>query len=119
MANNRLRIARQRTKCDILTPRSGRLLLRDRDPPHPCIDTEGEATCPTPSSTPPGCTIYSHTASIPTELVLVSGEYGSSTDGAVVSTDFTEQVRRAFRNLGVALAAHGLDLSHVVQLRTS
>ena len=62
---------------------------------------------------------YSHTASIPpgTELVLVSGQYGSSTDGAVVSTDFTEQVRHAFRNLGVALAAHGLDLSHVVQLR--
>src|SRR5918999_1346293 len=63
---------------------------------------------------------YSHTATIPagTELVLVSGQYGSGTDGAVVSTDFTEQVRQAFHNLGVALAAHGLDLSHVVQLRT-
>ena len=63
---------------------------------------------------------YSHTASIPpgTELVLVAGQYGSSTDGAVVSTAFTEQVRHAFCNLGVALAAHGLDLSHVVQLRT-
>ena len=52
------------------------------------------------------------------ELVLVSGQYGSGTDGAVVSTDFTEQVQQAFHNLGVALAAHGLDLSHVVQLRT-
>lgn len=63
---------------------------------------------------------YSHTVTVPagTELVLVAGQYGSSTDGAVVSTDFTEQVRQAFRNLGVALAAHGLDLSHVVQLRT-
>jgi len=63
---------------------------------------------------------YSHTATIPagTELVLVAGQYGSSTDGAVVSPDFTEQVQQAFRNLGVALAAHGLDLSHVVQLRT-
>ena len=63
---------------------------------------------------------YSHTASIApgTELVLVSGQYGSSKDGAVVSTVFTEQVRQAFRNLGVALAANGLDLSHVVQLRT-
>ena len=63
---------------------------------------------------------YSHTATIPagTELVLVSGQYGSGTDGAVVSTDFAEQVQQAFRNLGVALAAHGLDLSHVVQLRT-
>jgi enamine deaminase RidA (YjgF/YER057c/UK114 family) len=27
-------------------------------------------------------------------------------------------VRQAFGNLGVALAAHGLDLSHVVQIRT-
>jgi enamine deaminase RidA (YjgF/YER057c/UK114 family) len=27
-------------------------------------------------------------------------------------------VQQAFRNLGVALAAHGLDLGHVVQLRT-
>lgn len=63
---------------------------------------------------------YSHTATIPagTELVLVAGQYGSSTDGAVVSTDFTEQVQQAFHNLSVALAAHGLDLSHVVQLRT-
>lgn len=63
---------------------------------------------------------YSHTASIApgTELVLVSGQYGSSTDGTVVSSDFTEQVRHAFRNLGVALAGHGLDLGHVVQLRS-
>ncbi|MEJ7636124.1 RidA family protein [Aeromicrobium sp.] len=63
---------------------------------------------------------YSHTASVraDTELVLVSGQYGSGTDGAVVSTDFVEQVQQAFRNLSVALAAHGLDLSHVVQLRT-
>jgi enamine deaminase RidA (YjgF/YER057c/UK114 family) len=63
---------------------------------------------------------YSHTATIPagSELVLVSGQYGSGTDGAVVSPDFSEQVRRAFHNLGAALAAHGLDLTHVVQLRT-
>lgn len=63
---------------------------------------------------------YSHTAAVPagTELVLVSGQYGSDADGAVVSPDFAEQVQQAFRNLGVALAAHGLDLGHVVQLRT-
>ena len=63
---------------------------------------------------------YSHTARIPpgTELVLVAGQYGSSTDGAVVSAAFADQVQQAFRNLGVALAAHGLDLCHVVQLRT-
>lgn len=63
---------------------------------------------------------YSHTASIPagTELVFVSGQYGSRPDGTVVSAVFAEQVQQAFRNLGIALAAHGLDLSHVAQLRT-
>lgn len=63
---------------------------------------------------------YSHTAAIPAgaELVLVAGQYGSGPDGMVVSTDFAAQVEQAFGNLRVALAAHGLDLSHVVQLRT-
>ncbi len=63
---------------------------------------------------------YSHTAAIPagTELVLVAGQYGSDADGGVVSTDFAEQVEQTFHNIGVALAAHGLDLGHVVQLRT-
>ncbi|WP_426362030.1 RidA family protein [Streptomyces sp. E-08] len=63
---------------------------------------------------------YSHTAAVPagSELVLVAGQYGSGPDGAVVSADFAEQVRQAFRNVGVALSAHGLDLGHVVQLRT-
>ncbi|MEU4647013.1 RidA family protein [Nocardia fluminea] len=63
---------------------------------------------------------YSHTAVVPagTELVLVSGQYGSRPDGAVVSPDFTEQVDQAFRNIATALAAHDLTLAHVVQLRT-
>lgn len=63
---------------------------------------------------------YSHTAAVPAgaQLVLVSGQYGSGPDGAVVSTEFAAQVAQAFDNLGVALAAHGLDLSHIVQLRT-
>lgn len=63
---------------------------------------------------------YSHTAGIPagTGLVLVAGQYGSNVDGRVVSPNFAEQVRQAFRNLGIALAAHGLTLEHVVQLRT-
>ncbi|WP_405796410.1 RidA family protein [Streptomyces sp. NBC_01506] len=63
---------------------------------------------------------YSHTATVPagTELVLVAGQYGSGPDGAVVSADFAEQVKQTFSNIRVALAAHGLDLSHVVQLRT-
>lgn len=63
---------------------------------------------------------YSHTAAVPTgaELVFVAGQYGSDAHGAVVSPAFADQVRQAFANLGVALAAHGLDLGHVVQLRT-
>ena len=61
---------------------------------------------------------YSHTAAVPAgaELVLVAGQYASTVDGSVVSTDFAAQVRQTFANVGVALAAHGLDLSHVVQL---
>ncbi|WP_328325285.1 Rid family hydrolase [Kribbella sp. NBC_00382] len=63
---------------------------------------------------------YSHTAAVPagSDLVFVSGQYGSGLDGMVVSPDFAEQVKQAFTNLGIALAAHGLDFSHVVQLRT-
>lgn len=63
---------------------------------------------------------YSHTARVPAgaELVIVAGQYGSTSDGSVVSTDFDAQVRQAFGNLALALAAHGLDFSHVVQLRT-
>ncbi|WP_406285057.1 RidA family protein [Embleya sp. NBC_00896] len=63
---------------------------------------------------------YSHTAAVPagTDLVFISGQYGSDAEGSVVSTDFAKQVEQAFGNLGVALAAHGLDFSHVVQLRT-
>ena len=63
---------------------------------------------------------YSHTARVPTgtELVMIAGQYGSDGHGAVVSTEFAEQVRRAFDNLRVALAAHGLGPSDVVQLRT-
>ncbi|MCB0882260.1 MAG: RidA family protein [Thermoleophilia bacterium] len=63
---------------------------------------------------------YSHTARLPpgAELVFVAGQYGSGPDGSVVSDDFAEQVRRAFDNVAVALGAHGLGLSDVVQLRT-
>ncbi len=63
---------------------------------------------------------YSHTATVPagSELVLVSGQYGSGPDGAVVSAEFAGQVKQAFANIGVALAAHGLDFGDVVQLRT-
>jgi enamine deaminase RidA (YjgF/YER057c/UK114 family) len=63
---------------------------------------------------------YSHTASVPagSGLVFVAGQYGSKPDGSVVSPRFAEQVEQAFRNLATALAAHGLEPSHVAQLRT-
>jgi enamine deaminase RidA (YjgF/YER057c/UK114 family) len=63
---------------------------------------------------------YSHTVSVPAGagLVLVAGQYGSGPDGQVVSPEFAGQVAKTFENIATALAAHGLDLSHVVQLRT-
>jgi len=63
---------------------------------------------------------YSHTAAIAagSELILISGQYGSDANGGVVSDAFADQVSQAFSNLAVALDAHGLDLTDVVQLRT-
>jgi enamine deaminase RidA (YjgF/YER057c/UK114 family) len=63
---------------------------------------------------------YSHSVAIPAgaSVVLVSGQYGSGPDGAVVSPDFDHQVRQAFGNVATALEAHGLALEHVVGLRT-
>jgi enamine deaminase RidA (YjgF/YER057c/UK114 family) len=80
--------------------------------PHTIVNPKGLHN-PTPFG-------YSHSVSIPAgaELVLIAGQYGSKPDGAVVSPNFADQVQQAFHNLGVALAAHGLGLSHVVQLRT-
>lgn len=63
---------------------------------------------------------YSHTAHVPsgTDLVFVAGQYGSDHEGNVVSAEFAEQVQRAVANVEAALAAHDLDFSHVVRLRT-
>lgn len=63
---------------------------------------------------------YSHTASVSgaSGLVFVAGQYASNRDGRVVSNDFADQVKSAIGNLAVALAAHDLELAHVVQLRT-
>jgi enamine deaminase RidA (YjgF/YER057c/UK114 family) len=63
---------------------------------------------------------YSHSVSVPagSELVLVAGQYASGSHGEVAPGDFGAQVRQAFRNVELALAAHGLGLADVVQLRT-
>jgi enamine deaminase RidA (YjgF/YER057c/UK114 family) len=62
---------------------------------------------------------YSHVADLTSKgLVLIGGQYGIGSDGAVVSRDFGEQVEVAFVNLGAALAAVGLDYSNVARLGT-
>lgn len=63
---------------------------------------------------------YSHTALVPAgaDLVVVAGQYASDQTGAVVSADFGQQVQQTFANVAACLAAHGLGLGDVVQLRT-
>ena len=63
---------------------------------------------------------YSHTVRVPagSAWVSVAGQYGSDHEGAAVSADFATQVRRAFHNVALALAAHALQPRHVVQLWT-
>ncbi|MEL7158176.1 MAG: RidA family protein [Actinomycetota bacterium] len=63
---------------------------------------------------------YSHSVRIAagSELVVIAGQYGSGPDGSLASTAFADQVGQSFHNLGLALAAHELDLTNVVQLRT-
>ncbi|WP_150460437.1 RidA family protein [Nesterenkonia ebinurensis] len=60
---------------------------------------------------------YSHLA-VTHDLVFVAGQYASDAQGHVTSTDFTGQVRQAFRNLRTALTAADVTPAHVVQLRT-
>ncbi len=63
---------------------------------------------------------YSHTMTVPSSggLVFVAGQYGSDLRGHTASGDFAAQVEQSFGNLGIALAAVGLDHGDVVQLRT-
>lgn len=62
---------------------------------------------------------YSHVATdLSGDLVFIAGQYGSRTDGGVVSDDFAEQVRLAFQNLGIALNHTGLQFEDVVRLGT-
>ncbi|WP_436787994.1 RidA family protein [Yinghuangia sp. YIM S10712] len=62
---------------------------------------------------------YSHIADAPNaDLVFVAGQYASDAEGHVVSDEFAKQVEQSFANVGRALAAEGLDFSHVAVLRT-
>lgn len=62
---------------------------------------------------------YSHIArSTGTEIALIAGQYAAGPTGELVATDFAGQVAQAFANLATAIAAAGLELSDVAQLRT-
>ncbi|MEV4125654.1 RidA family protein [Nocardia sp. NPDC049707] len=61
---------------------------------------------------------YSHVAQVRGELVLIAGQYDSDAQGHTTSSDFAEQVDRAFTNLAIALRSVGLDFADVAQLRT-
>jgi len=59
---------------------------------------------------------YSHVAIAHGEVVFISGQVPVDADGEVVSADPSAQVEQVFTNLRTALAAAGLDFSHVVKL---
>ncbi|MFC8670421.1 RidA family protein [Streptomyces sp. NPDC057199] len=63
---------------------------------------------------------YSQVVSVPaaSELVFLAGQFATDPDGKVTSADFAEQVARSFANLEAALAAVGLNFSHVIRLGT-
>ena len=62
---------------------------------------------------------YSQSAVVPAGgLVLFAGQYGCGNDGKVISPNFAEQTHRAVQNLGVALAASGLNFDNVARIGT-
>ena len=60
---------------------------------------------------------YSQLATVPPgrRLVFISGQGGDNPDGSF-SPDFATQAASAFRNLGVAVAAAGADLTDVAKI---
>ncbi|MGW4469942.1 RidA family protein [Nonomuraea sp. NPDC004354] len=61
---------------------------------------------------------YSHVAQVTGELVIIAGQYASDHEGHVTSPDFAEQVAQSLDNLRAALAAAGLSVQDVAQIRT-
>ena len=61
---------------------------------------------------------FSHSASVPGggDVVYFAGQWASDLDGELVQGDFASQVDLAVENLGIALAAEGLDYGNVVRL---
>jgi 2-iminobutanoate/2-iminopropanoate deaminase len=50
------------------------------------------------------------------DFVFIAGQTGIDADFRVVSLEFAPQVRRAFANLEIALAAGGSDFEHIVDM---
>jgi enamine deaminase RidA (YjgF/YER057c/UK114 family) len=67
----------------------------------------------------PSSNAYTHIAVVPAgqTLVFVSGQGGETADGSL-APDFRTQLRQAFANLGIALAAQGLTLQDVIKQTT-
>lgn len=61
---------------------------------------------------------YSFAASARGEIVFLAGHWAGDADGNVIEGDFAAQVDKAISNLGVTLAAEGLDYADVVRLGT-
>jgi enamine deaminase RidA (YjgF/YER057c/UK114 family) len=60
---------------------------------------------------------YSHLAILDpgVQVICISGQGGETEDGSLTA-DFTAQVRQAFKNLKIALAAAGVGPQHVAKL---
>jgi enamine deaminase RidA (YjgF/YER057c/UK114 family) len=50
-------------------------------------------------------------------LLFISGQFGADANGEVISDNFEEQARATFQNLEQVLAAAGVGLSALVQLK--
>jgi 2-iminobutanoate/2-iminopropanoate deaminase len=59
---------------------------------------------------------YSQSLLTEGELVFTAGQGGFGDDGAVVSADPVEQIRRAFANVDAALRAGGASLETIVKM---
>jgi 2-iminobutanoate/2-iminopropanoate deaminase len=59
---------------------------------------------------------YSQSVLTEGELVFTAGQGGFGDDGAVVSADPVEQIRRAFANVDAALRAGGASLETIVKM---
>ena len=60
---------------------------------------------------------FSHIGKVPagTELIFLSGQWGSDSSGKLISTDFEQQVRQTLKNLKTALHAVGVSTCHIVK----